>query len=104
MAVIFTPWVRSPTASRIQGASWDISWRDLTQAHAELDRIRVHDIVHQRGGDSRTMQVSAYEKLRLSAAWIAGRLEACGLSVVKQQETGGFVVAAAGRALTEQGI
>jgi SAM-dependent methyltransferase len=94
-----------------------LSWRDLTAARTGADRflmpradadriltcflevadeehVRVHDIVHRRDGTCWTMQVSAYEKLRLAAAWVAGQLQACGLAVAKQQESGGFIVMA----------
>ncbi|HTJ63129.1 MAG TPA: class I SAM-dependent methyltransferase [Alphaproteobacteria bacterium] len=109
------------------GGVFVLTWRDLTAARVgaerflmpradddcilscfletvDEDRVRVHDIVHARADEGWTMQVSAYEKLRLSATWVSARLEACGLSVVKQQEAGGFVaVVAARERLSEQG-
>jgi SAM-dependent methyltransferase len=95
-----------------------LSWRDLTVARngtgrflmpradadriltcflevADEDHVRVHDIVHRRAAAGWTMQVSAYEKLRLSAAWVAQQLQVSGLAVVKQEESGGFIVTAA---------
>jgi SAM-dependent methyltransferase len=39
----------------------------------------VHDIVHERVGDSWRMKVSSYRKLRLSAQWVLDALQSVGL-------------------------
>jgi SAM-dependent methyltransferase len=39
----------------------------------------VHDIVHERVGDSWRMKVSSYKKLRLSAQWVLDALRSVGL-------------------------
>lgn len=46
------------------------------------ERMRVHDIVHERGDDGAwRMRVSSYDKLRLDPAWVVGELERVGLAV-----------------------
>lgn len=45
------------------------------------ERMRVHDIVHERGDDGGwRMRVSSYEKLRLDPAWVEAALRRAGLA------------------------
>jgi SAM-dependent methyltransferase len=55
------------------------------------DSVFVHDIVHERHGDTWMMKVSAYPKLRLDPLWVAQVLERNGLAVVRDAGPRGMV-------------
>ncbi len=58
----------------------------------------VHDIVHERVGDSWRIKVSSYEKLRLSAQWVLDALRTVGLRATASAGPRGMVQIAARRA------
>jgi SAM-dependent methyltransferase len=53
------------------------------------ERVRVTDLLHERAGGEWSLRASAYEKLRLSHAWVAERLRAHGLGVTRAESNGG---------------
>jgi SAM-dependent methyltransferase len=55
------------------------------------DTVAVHDLLHERGEGGWQLRVSNYPKLRLDPAWVAGRLEAAGLTVEQGKGAGGMV-------------
>lgn len=57
----------------------------------EPERIRVHDIVHERQGSTWSMRVSHDRKLRLHPDHVAGPLAQCGLAVRAQQGPRGMM-------------
>ena len=57
----------------------------------ESDRVLVHDMVHERQGETWTMHVSHYPKLRLNPDVVVRSLERHGLSVTRQQGPRGMV-------------
>lgn len=57
----------------------------------EPDRILVHDIVHERQGESWAMRISHYPKLRLSPDFVVRSLETHGLDVTRGQGPRGTV-------------
>jgi SAM-dependent methyltransferase len=64
----------------------------------DSDHVLVHDIVHQRDGESWTMETSAYRKLRLCPEWVAQQATAAGLEgVTLSREPGGWIVLSARR-------
>jgi SAM-dependent methyltransferase len=58
----------------------------------------VHDIVHERVGDSWRMKVSSYKKLRLSALWVLDALRSVGLTPTAGAGPRGMLQVAARRA------
>ena len=55
------------------------------------ERVRVTDLVHERNGADWSLRASAYEKLRLSADWVAERLRAHGMAVTLAESSGGRI-------------
>jgi Methyltransferase domain len=53
--------------------------------------VRVHDLVHEKDGETWRLRVSSYPKLRLSPAWVAGKLEIHGLTVHRSPGPAGMV-------------
>ena len=56
------------------------------------DRIRVHDVVHQRGGDGFVQTVSSYNKIRLSTDWVAEQLAAAGFTEPTRTTDAGMTI------------
>lgn len=54
----------------------------------EGERVMVHDLVYERAGEGWVLRKSAYPKLRLAPAWVAGALEKGGF-VVRANESAG---------------
>lgn len=52
--------------------------------------VIVHDLLHQREGESWRLRVSSYPKLRLSPQWVVERLRALGLVVLRDMLPGGM--------------
>lgn len=63
----------------------------------DQDHMRVHDIVHERCGETWTMRVSVYPKLRLIPDVVVRFLESHGLAVVREQDLRGLVQIVAAR-------
>jgi SAM-dependent methyltransferase len=63
----------------------------------DVDRVRVTDIVHERGSAGWTMRASEYQKLRLSAGWVRARIEASGATVTRLDATEGRIAIVARR-------
>lgn len=57
----------------------------------EPDRVLVHDIVHERQGETWAMHISHYPKLRLSPDVVVRSLETHGLNVTRGQGSRGMV-------------
>jgi len=57
----------------------------------QSDRVLVHDIVHERQGETWAMRVSHYPKLRLSPDAVVRSLETHGFSVTRKQGPRGMV-------------
>jgi SAM-dependent methyltransferase len=55
------------------------------------DTVTVHDLLHERGSDGWTFQVSSYPKLRLDPVWVAGLFEERGSEVKRDTGPGGMV-------------
>jgi SAM-dependent methyltransferase len=55
------------------------------------EHILVHDILHERGSEGWTMNVSSYPKLRLDPAWVVESLEAEGFSAQRSAAPRGMV-------------
>jgi hypothetical protein len=55
------------------------------------ERVTVHDVLHERSGASWRLRVSAYQKLRLSPAWVVEALGGLGLAVRLEPGLGGMV-------------
>lgn len=53
--------------------------------------VTVHDVLHERDGAAWRLQVSAYQKLRLSPQWVSEALEARGFAVRVEPGNGGMV-------------
>jgi SAM-dependent methyltransferase len=53
--------------------------------------INVHDIIHERRGDTWQMQVSDYQKLRLSPLWVLEALQKAGLEPKMSQGPRGMI-------------
>jgi SAM-dependent methyltransferase len=45
------------------------------------DTVMVHDLVHTRSGDTWTLQVGSYPKLRISPAWLTDQCRTAGLRI-----------------------
>lgn len=58
----------------------------------ESEYVQVHDILQERRDGRWTLEVSAYRKLRLRMDWVAGLLEAHGMSTVARVDDGGILV------------
>jgi SAM-dependent methyltransferase len=54
-------------------------------------RVWVHDVLHERDGDTWRMRVSRYPKLRLDPAWLVRRLEGVELDVRREAGPRGMV-------------
>jgi SAM-dependent methyltransferase len=66
--------------------------------YTSSEDVVVNDLIYVRGGDGLwTLHRSSYQKLRLSAEWVRGRIEATGLSIVLQR-AGAMVTLAAMKA------
>lgn len=55
------------------------------------EHVRVTDLVHERQAETWTLRASAYDKLRLAHGWVAERLRAHGVNVVRSEARGGRV-------------
>jgi SAM-dependent methyltransferase len=64
---------------------------------AEAQRILVHDIVHERQGETWSMKVSRYSKLRLDPAAVERKLGESGLTVARDAGPRGMVRITASR-------
>jgi len=66
------------------------------------DTVLVHDVVHERAGETWTMKVSAYPKLRLDPGWVLQTLQRNGFEAVRDAGPRGMVriIATRGRAQT----
>jgi hypothetical protein len=51
----------------------------------------VHDLLHQREGETWRLTASSYTKLRLSSDWVIERLSSLGLSVRRDAAPGGMI-------------
>lgn len=49
--------------------------------YVKQDTVMVHDLLHTRSGDTWTLQVGSYPKLRLAADWVTAQCRAVGLEV-----------------------
>jgi 2-polyprenyl-3-methyl-5-hydroxy-6-metoxy-1,4-benzoquinol methylase len=52
--------------------------------------VTVHDLLHQRAGNSWRLSVSSYSKLRLAPHWVVQQLRTAGLSVLRDTLPGGM--------------
>lgn len=59
--------------------------------------VEVHDILHRRQDGRWALAVSSYRKLRLDRAWVAERLRAAGLEIVRHAVANGMIDLVAGR-------
>ncbi len=55
------------------------------------DSVTVHDMLHERSGETWRQRVSAYRKLRLPTDWVVKALQARGLSVRSEPGPAGMV-------------
>ena len=55
------------------------------------DRVKVHDVIHERRGKAWHKRVSAYQKLRLAPAWVMQVLQANGMMVRIEPGPAGMV-------------
>ena len=55
------------------------------------DVVNVHDILQCRDGDTWTLDVSGYRKLRLDIDWVAGLLARAGLDVRRRFDAAGML-------------
>lgn len=105
------------TENLSEGGQFLLSWRDLSAPPKGLDRfiplrmaddrlmtcfledqgekVLVHDLVHIRDGDTWRLDRSAYQKLKLSPAWVKASLAAAGLPVIKEETVRGMSIIAA---------
>ena len=56
------------------------------------DHQRVWDVIHEHEGETTTMKVSSYPKLRIEPGWLAERAVHCGLAVAEATPYRGMVV------------
>ncbi|MGW0733238.1 class I SAM-dependent methyltransferase [Streptomyces sp. NPDC002851] len=92
------------TESLTEGGQLIISYRDLTNPlkgtdrflpvrstpdrimtcfleYADEDKVTVHDLIHERTGDTWTLHTSSYPKLRISSAWLTQECRTAGLRI-----------------------
>jgi hypothetical protein len=101
------------------GGRFILSFRDLTQEVAGLDRfipvrsddstiftcfleyepstVKVHDLVYRKGSDGWSFHKSFYRKLRLAPQWVVEQLHAAGFTAVESSVTRGMYTVVAAR-------